>query len=223
MKVTTDGCLFGAWCADRIQNALYGKTARVLDIGAGTGLLCLMVAQKTAAFIETVEIDTAASEQAAENVTASPWQKRISVIHADVLAWQPSTDFDFILSNPPFYESDLKSDNPMKNLAHHDEGLRLEGLLAFIKKHLKPNGLFLLLLPAKRMGEAEKLIEETGLSLHEKVFTKQTPKHLPFRVMLAGGKSKTKIVKELTTTIKNEESIYTPEFTTLLREYYLYL
>lgn len=222
MKVTTDGCLFGAWCANKIQATTKEKSASVLDIGAGTGLLSLMVAQKNKVVIDAVEIDTAAAKQAKENVAASPWSERIKVVYADALRWQPPHGFDFILSNPPFYDNDLRSDKPSKNLAHHDAGLKMQDLLAFIKRQLKEDGLFFLLLPSKRIDEAEKLIKETGLVLQEKVFVKQTPKHSPFRVMAAGGRNKVGETKESMVAIKEEEG-YTLQATSLLKDYYLHL
>lgn len=222
MKVTTDGCLFGAWCADKIQRIRQLKRASVLDIGAGTGLLSLMLAQKTAASIEAVELDPAAAEQAKENVVSSRWSKRITVTQADVMRWQPPHKFDFIVSNPPFYENDLRSGTTAKNLAHHDEGLKLGDLFTFIKTHLKQDGLFFLLLPAKRTAVVEKSVAGNGLALHEKTVVKQTPEHTSFRVMIKGGKKKEEVT-EAAIIIKNHDGRYTPEFTALLNDYYLYL
>lgn len=222
MKVTTDGCLFGAWCADKVQRIQQQKTAAVLDIGGGTGLLSLMVAQKTAASIEAIEIDPAAAEQAAANVASSPWNERITVVHADVLRWQPPHGFDFIVSNPPFYENDLRAGKRGKNLAHHDEGLKLGDLFTFIKTHLKEEGLFFVLLPAKRTAEVENLVAENSLALHEKLFVKQTPDLPPFRMMIAGGRKNAEEIAAAVT-VKNKDGLYTPEFILLLKDYYLYL
>lgn len=222
MKVTTDGCLFGAWCAHKIQRILQGKTASVLDAGAGTGLLSLMLAQKTAASIEAVELDPAAAEQAKENVASSRRSERITVTQADVMRWHPPHKFDFILSNPPFYENDLRSGTTAKNLAHHDEGLKLGDLLTFIKTHLKEDGSFFLLFPAKRTTDVEKSVAENDLALHERTVVTQTPKHPSFRVMIKGGKKKEEIT-EAAITIKNNDGRYTPEFTALLKDYYLHL
>src|SRR5262245_58656662 len=126
MKVTTDGCLFGAWvAASKAGNAAAGK--HVLDIGTGTGLLSLMYAQKHPhAQIDAIEIDEAAAQQAADNFAASPWQKRLQLIHSDIKDYRPSHPYDTIISNPPFYENQLSSGNAKKNMAHHSSSIGLE-------------------------------------------------------------------------------------------------
>src|SRR5687768_4644120 len=151
MKVTTDACLFGAWCAQEVHG-LVNPADYILDIGAGSGLLSLMLAQKNQVIIDAVEIDTAAAEQAKDNVASSPWEDRINIINTRVLNWKVGKRYRYIVSNPPFYESDLKSEKKSKNIAHHDEGLRLNVLLDFIENHLTADGRFFLLLPAKREG-----------------------------------------------------------------------
>ena len=149
MKVTTDGCLFGAWCAEEIQNTKV-KSQNALDIGSGTGLLSLLMAQKNAIKIDAIELVKEAAEQATENVASSPWKENINVIQADILEWNTANKYDVIISNPPFYESELRSGKTTKNIAHHDEGLKLDDLFRFIKHHLTNDGIFFLLLPAKR-------------------------------------------------------------------------
>ena len=115
MKVTTDGCLFGAWIAENMkkESLLYNHC---LDIGTGTGLLTLMLAQENEIAIDAIEIDKDAFEQAVENVTASPWSGRIQVVHADVREFESENQYDVIISNPPFYERELKSDDAKKIL-----------------------------------------------------------------------------------------------------------
>jgi tRNA1Val (adenine37-N6)-methyltransferase len=162
MKVTTDGCLFGAWCAREMQEE---KPAlkHILDIGTGTGLLSLMIAQKNKVEIDAVEIDASSSQQAAENIAASPWKNNIRVYHYDILDFSFDTVYDAIASNPPFYERELESENVQKNLAHHGHGLKMKPLLHFIKKQLKEDGHFYLLLPYKRLKDLERIINASGL------------------------------------------------------------
>jgi tRNA1Val (adenine37-N6)-methyltransferase len=231
MKVTTDACLFGAWAAEAVANKSMAtgneqggdKSVHLLDIGAGTGLLSLVTAQKINAWIDAVEIDAAAAEQAKENISASPWKGRITVLHQDLLQWQTEKRYDIILSNPPFYKNDLKAQRAEKNLAHHDAGLPLPALLTFIKMHLKKDGLFFLLLPAKREKETDLLLRQAGLFLQQKVRVQQTPNHPPFRVMIRGGCHKGDGVEEPVVIIRNEAGEYMPAFVSLLKEYYLYL
>jgi len=222
MKVTTDGCLFGAWVAEQTAK-LPRSSSRLMDIGTGTGLLSLMVAQQYAGIIDAIEIDPAAAEQAAENIAASPWKNRIEVICQDVLQWKTPARYDCIFSNPPFYEKEIKSTKNEKNVAHHDEGLKLTSLLTFIKNNLAADGTFFLLLPAKREKEIDSLLKSNGLFLTQKILVKQTPKHPPFRLMIQGCVNEVKADSEQMLTIKNESGHYTPAFVALLKDYYLYL
>ena len=220
MKVTTDGCLFGAWCAEGMRKAEEANAA--LDIGTGTGLLSLMVAQKNNVPIEAIEIDAEAVQQAVENVGVSPWKDGISVINANLLLWESSKQYDWIFSNPPFYESDLRSDKQGKNMAHHDAALTLSELFRHTKQKLKDDGVFFFLLPAKREKEIEQLLQFQQLYLHKKILVRQTPRHQPFRMMIQGGKGQGNLVAgEIV--IKDEEDRYTPAFVQLLKDYYLHL
>lgn len=220
MKVTTDACLFGAWCAMALGATTGNET--LLDIGTGTGLLSLLIRQKNSVTIDAVEIDAGAATQAAQNVAASPWKKDIQVANADVLHMDILKRYDYIISNPPFYETDLQSRDPKRNTAHHSRQLAMQPLLAFIKKNLKNTGAFFLLLPYKRRDEVQALIRSADLYIHKETAVRHTDQHAPFRMMLKGGLSK-KEHERSTITITGTEKRYTPEFTTLLSDYYLYL
>ena len=220
MKVTTDSCLFGAWVSEEMQSLKV--ESNVLDIGCGTGLLSLMVAQKNQCSIDALEIDGEAAAQAKENVAASPWQECIHIIHTDALQWKAEKKYDVIVSNPPFYEDDLKSIKQNKNIAHHSDGLRLEALLNFIKENITEDGIFFLLLPAKRINELTRLSLKADLHLHKVVSVKQTTRHHPFRIMVQGTINKRELINE-EISIRNNDQQYTPEFVALLKDYYLYL
>ncbi len=224
MKVTTDACLFGAWVAEEVHSSKFSVLCpKFMDIGTGTGLLSLMLAQKNEVRIDAIEIDPSAAGQAAENVAASPWKDKISVIHHDVLQWQTSKRYECIISNPPFYENELRSEKQSKNLAHHDEGLKLAGLFRFIQDHLVDDGTFFLLLPAKRTVEAESLFINNDFHQQQKVFVQQTLKHQPFRVLIQGRRQKVERVTERFIAIRNNNAEYTPQFVALLKDYYLHL
>ncbi|HWB25301.1 MAG TPA: methyltransferase [Chitinophagaceae bacterium] len=223
MKVCTDACLFGAVAADFIA----GKdNMHILDIGAGTGLLSLMCAQENdAAVIESVEIDRAAAQQAAENFAASPWKERLTVHHTsaqEFVQQSPNQLFNFIISNPPFFENDLKSIDGRRNLALHCSELSLEDLLLAIDKVLSDNGLFGILLPFHRTTYFESIAIAKSFYLLKKISVKQTPKHNYFRSILFFGRTK-KVAEETEVTIKNGDNSYTPEFTALLKDYYLFM
>ena len=225
MKVTTDSCLFGAWVAREIKNEEL-IINNCLDIGTGTGLLALMIAQANELNIEAVEIDKDAFEQALENIAASPWADRIKAIHGDARELLLQTQYyDSIISNPPFYEKELKGDDTKKNIAHHDGGLLLPELLDIIKKKLTPDGTFYLLLPYKRNEEVKKMLTQNELAIHQVVYIKQSVNHDYFRIMLAGklkaNKQAETIIDEIS--IKDDAGQYTLAFINLLKDYYLHL
>lgn len=225
MKVTTDGCLFGAWTANALNNIAIKK--EILDVGTGTGLLSLMLAQKhSSVFIDALEIDEDAALQAQENIELFPLKNSIRVIHADVKHYPFLKKYDVILSNPPFYEAEIPSAHPARRIAHHQGGLLLSEVFSIIKSNLKPDGVFFVMLPYKRKNELESLIRQAELTLRKTCFVRQTGNHDFFRIFLAGChlNRNIPIVNEFEEiTILENDQQYTDEFKTLLKDYYLYL
>lgn len=224
MKVTTDACLFGAWIAHQIK-----KEERVfckaLEVGTGTGLLPLMVAQKSELNIDTIEIDDAAFEQVKNNIAATPWIERIVSFHGDARNFEFKSQYDIIFSNPPFYEDDLKSDDPKRNIALHGNELSFDDMMRLIQYNLSPEGIFFLLLPYKRKNEIRPLLKQHDLSLLHITMVRQSVTHDYFRLMLK-GKIKTQKHSEFffdEISIWDEKRQYTEDFKNLLRDYYLYL
>lgn len=219
MKVCTDSCLFGAWIADKIQKNKITPTS-MLDVGAGTGLLSLMIAQKKNIHIDALEIDKNSFNQTKENFNASPWQQHLSAVHTDVKKWNNYSKYDLIISNPPFYENDLKANLPNKNIARHDDGLTLAELIQSIKNNLSHNGKFAVLLPFHRVQFFKEQAVKDHFFLEKELLIKQTPKHSWFRgILLFGTKAVTSKSSELI--IKDGEGNYTKEFDSLLKDYYL--
>lgn len=219
MKVCTDACLFGAWTAHSSQL----MACSVLDIGCGTGLL-LMLAQKLPdAVFDAVEIDEAAAEQAKENFDTSLWKERLNIYHTSIQQFADAANkkYDIIISNPPFYENDLRSNNTKRNLALHSSDLKLEELINIADLLLNNDGDFFVLLPYRRTKKFEVLIERRFF-IKEKVFIKQTPKHNYFRSMFWLTKRTTSL-EQSEIIIMNEDGKYTTEFIELLKDYYLYL
>ena len=232
MKVTTDACLFGAWVAEEVGSreprvgSQESAVRSSFDIGTGTGLLSLMLAQKNPNVeIIGVEIDEDAVNQAKENIDASPWKDRIDVLQEDVKGYNFSEKFDLIISNPPFYQNEIRSATDSKNVAHHSENLTLKELLVIIKDNLTATGSFFLLLPYKRNDEIKKLLRDHQLHVSKMIFVRQSIKHDYFRIMLKGKLNEHENVE----TEFNEISIwddsqqYTNEFKQLLKDYYLHL
>lgn len=224
MKVTTDGCLFGAWVVERVKR-LESEVNNCLDIGTGTGLLSLMLAQQNNFPIDALEIDANAAVQAKENIIASPWKEQIRVHHKNAIEFANKIPYTVIISNPPFYENELKGPDKNKDMAHHDGGIILSQLLPVIKKNLAADGVFYLLLPFKRNEEIRKLFMEQELAIQQITFVKQSLTHGYFRMMLAGRLQTTSpaetIIDEMA--IKDEDGKYTLAFTNLLQDYYLHI
>ncbi len=219
MKVTTDSCLFGAWVAERINNETPVKN--ILDIGSGTGLLSLILAQKSTAGIDGIELQQKDYLQSCENIIASRWHDRINMIHTDAINYQFTKKYDVIISNPPFYENDLKSEAKGKNIAHHDDGLTLENLVNIIVKNLSSEGKFYLLLPEKRKADLLETIGSSALFINHIVEVHQTEKHSAFRIIAEGSFTKANL-PEAKITIK-EDGVYSSTFVRLLKDYYLHL
>lgn len=215
MKVCTDSCLFGAFVAANLN----GKN--ILDIGSGTGLLGLMLAQTCEGNITAVELDANAYEQSKQNFAASPWQERLHIIQGDITQVQLDPHFDLIISNPPFFENDLRSDDHGKNAAKHDTTLTLDALMLAVDKHLSAEGKFAVLLPYHRKEEFITTANNVGFHLTHCVSVKQTPRHNYFRVMMVFSKTPSQC-REEEITIK-EKDHYTAAFTELLQPYYLNL
>jgi tRNA1Val (adenine37-N6)-methyltransferase len=220
MKVCTDACLFGAWVATKVKT----KPAAIkncLDIGTGTGLLSLMLAQQSDAHIDAVELDETAAEQAADNFELSPWKDRLQVLQGDIRKIHLGRKYDLIISNPPFFGNNLKSPDSKRNLALHSEMLELEELIGIVNWHLLPGGSFAVLLPYERKENCIITAAAAGLYPAEMISVKQSTKHGFFRVMFwftnePGPTTHTEL------SIRDGED-YSVDFKTLLAPYYLNL
>jgi tRNA1Val (adenine37-N6)-methyltransferase len=218
MKVSTEACILGGWFGNQ---HLQHKT--VLDIGSGTGLLMLMLAQKWPGKIHGIEIDSEAAAQLKENIRLSPWNEKCLVFNGDIRGYTLPVVYDFIISNPPFYEKQLASPSNAVNLARHSSLLTLEELLKAIDVNLSNTGSFGIILPKDRAIYFEKLSIDNGFCLIQKLHIRHSPAHAPFRTVMHFSRKAEKpaILQELV--IRDREGIYTDEFTGLLKDYYLYL
>lgn len=222
MKVCTDACLFGSIIS---ANYKLSSSSRVLDIGTGTGLLSLMYAQHNSeVIIDAIEIDEDAATQAASNFQASLWEDRLNIYHTSVQEFNLSTNhlYDLIISNPPFYENSLKSDNRQRNLALHSDELSFDELLNAVFKLLDKDGIFAVMIPYARAEEFIKLASLRCLFEKERIDVKQTVNHNFFRTILFFGKTQEEN-NYSTIAIRNGENLYTNEFKKLLEVYYLNL
>ena len=160
MKIGTDGVLLGAW------TYIDHQPFSVLDIGAGTGILSLMLAQRSnAQQIEAIEIDENAYEQCAENFENAPWNDRLFCYHASLLEFVEEIDetFDLIICNPPFYSENYKSNVEARDVARFNDAMPFEHIIYAVANLLSDNGLFAVVIPKKVEDNFIKLASSAGL------------------------------------------------------------
>ncbi len=236
MKVCTDACLFGAWVAK--QPSLVSSHS-ILDIGTGTGLISLILAQvtdKNNTKITAVEIESQAAAEASSNFSISKWNERLSLVNDSIqnytanftAAADENSLFDIIITNPPFYEGDLKSPDTNKNKAAHSTELSWSCLVEKSSCLLKEEGHFFVLVPTLRAYTMQKLAEANHMYLAEEVLVYNDAKHLPFRSFLHFQKNMNSLDKGNSVlrnkiVIKNADNTYSTAFTELLKDYYLHL
>ena len=249
MKVCTDACLFGAWVANDILSSnedVKQSINSIIDIGTGTGLLSLMLAQATSnqinpAKITSIEIEPNAASEAKSNFKESPWNDRIELINDSVQNFtkthfactsiDPSgktssvEKFDCVITNPPFYEGDLHSPDAKKNLAAHSTDLPWDTLVKEVKQLLNDDGYYYVLIPALRAYTMQKLATQNELQLMEEVVVYNAAQQKPFRVFQKYKHTSINIteIKRSNFIIKNEHNEYTQGFINLLAPYYLHL
>jgi tRNA1Val (adenine37-N6)-methyltransferase len=196
--------------------------SKALDIGTGTGLLSLMLAQNHSFEIDALEIDESAFNQASQNIANTNWKNQINIQHISLQDFLSTKKYDFIFSNPPFYENDLKSNNSSKNLAKHDSGLSLDTLVTFIAENLSDTGFAALLLPFHRKKHIEGLLKDFSFSIVTQMQVKQSASHNHFRNMILFSKQPS-LPQENEMIIYEERNVYSDAFLHLLKEYYLHL
>ncbi|GAC1589014.1 MAG: methyltransferase [Ginsengibacter sp.] len=219
MKVCTDSCIFGAWLAQHFYAR--GSNEVLLDVGTGTGLLSLMVAQKTEFKIHAIEIDLSSSEQSLSNFEKSPWNGKLFCDHADLKFYNPIQKFDVIICNPPFYKDHLSSSDDLKAKAMHEGGISLKDFLEHFIRLSKEDGKIALLLPYSRIDEVKQLLLDHQLFVNDELLIRQTDKHHFFRYCFIASRQKRLINhSEMSIKLNNE---YSNEFVSLLKDYYLHL
>lgn len=213
MKICTDACILGAYAEVKT-----GDT--VLDIGTGTGLLSMMLAQRGGAFFDAVELDDSAALQAKENVSESPFDKKITVHLSDILTF-PKKGFDLIISNPPFFTNQLQAPSSQKNKAKHTVSLSKSDLAQVIAEKLNPMGKCIILLPPEEMQLFQKEMQKVGLYINSTLAIRHHKEKPVFRQICTFEKSKkTPFLSELYI-YETDNTTYSEEFTRLLKDYYI--
>lgn len=215
MKVGTDGVLLGAWTK-------IGGAQRILDIGTGTGLLALMLAQRSLAQIDAVEIDEEACIQARENVERSPFSNRIAVYQLSIQDYAStcSQRYDLIVSNPPFFDNAYKAIHQARNLARHSDRLDKVDLLQSAQQLLSENGRLAVIYPTEEAEIFHRKAEAFGFFCHRKLYVKPTLNSPIKRAIVELGKNQSEY-QETSLTIEADRHIYTAEFIALIKDFYL--
>ena len=213
MKTGVDGVMLGAWAdCQNVKNAL--------DVGTGSGLIALMLAQRSDAFIHTIDIDDNACKQAEINFSNSPFRNRLSIECADFKSFTSSVRYDMIVSNPPYFAHSLKSPDKNRNLARHNDHLPLEILFEKSASLLSPQGKAAFILPFDRWESANALAAENGLFLCRKTLVSSLQHQPPKRVLLEYSFTHG-FTTEDSFYIGKDKQNYSSEYKTLTEEFYL--
>jgi tRNA1Val (adenine37-N6)-methyltransferase len=218
MKIGTDGVLLGAWTP--IDNNPFS----ILDIGTGTGIIALMLAQRSnAQQIDALEIDEDAYEQSVDNFENSPWSDRLFCFHAglDEFVEEPEDEYDLIVSNPPFYTEDYKTENEQRDLARFADAMPFEDLIEAAALLLSENGIFSVIIPFKEEEKFVTLAKEYELYPIKITRVKGTPASEIKRSLLAFVRDENTAVLTDELVIETARHIYTPEYIELTKDFYL--
>lgn len=215
MKVGTDGVLLGAWTSVR-------NVHRILDVGTGTGLVALMLAQRSLpdTNIVALEIDEAAAEQARENICRSPWENRIEVLQKDFKQFDSLDKFDVIVSNPPYFVNALGCPDQQRNAARHNDALTYEDLLQGVAKLLSREGIFTIVIPTDVSERVKEIGTMSGLYAVRQLNVVTKPGGSPKRTLISFSFTKQVcLVEEMLTELARHK--YSEEYIALTKEYYL--
>lgn len=218
MKIGTDSVLLGAWCP--IDNHPFS----VLDIGAGTGILSLMLAQRSnAEQIDALEIDENTYEQCVENFEASPWSDRLFCFHAglDEFVNEPEDEYDTIISNPPFYNEEYKTNDAQRDLARFQDALPFENLIEAAELLLSENGIFAVIIPFKEEARFIDLCAEAELFPVKVTRVKGSYTTPIVRSLLAFKRYELAVLEADELVIEINRNEYTDEYIALTKDFYL--
>ena len=223
MKVSTDACIQGAWTA-RFINKQNGSDMDILDIGTGTGLLSLMLAQETSPkSIDAIDTDADAAEEAGFNFATSPWQHRLNISHTALQAYTTGKQYDYIICNPPFFHNQLHANGAARNTARHDISLSKKELARYASALLKKTGFISVMFPASEWDEWLTVALGEGLAVNTCLY-----------IFPHAGKPANRIVGIFSSTpplaqqlqeliIRDEPDQYSIAFKALMQPYYLNL
>ncbi len=215
MKVGTDGVLLGAWANLDCAN-------RILDIGTGTGLLALMAAQRNAnAVIDAIEIEENAIQDASQNIKNSSWANRMAIINSSLQAFITKTQYDYIISNPPFFTNAPKPEGITRTYARHDDVLSVACLSAFAKNHLTEKGVIGIIYPADCVNHVISTFKQDSLQLIRQCKVYPTPEKSAHRYMMEFSQSTRAVIEESMSIEQGGRHNYSDEYKRLTKAFYL--
>lgn len=217
MKIGTDSVLLGAWTP-------CGKDTRILDIGSGSGILAIMMAQRTnKTEIDAVEIEPEAADLARKNVQLSPWSNRIHVFSSSVqdFSSKANTKYSLVISNPPFFTDSLKTPDKARNVARHNDILPVTDLLKITADLLTESGKAAFIIPSDAYKNWT--LEASNRCLYPAYITrvKSSHNHHPHRVMVVFTRDKKTEIIDNELAIYSLKDVYTNEYRELTKEFYL--
>lgn len=215
MKVGTDGVLLGAWCDVAADKS-------VIDAGTGTGLIALMVAQRSDARVTAVEIEPQAAMEARDNAAGSSWSDRITVVNRDFFDWALSVDnkVNHIVSNPPYFTTETTAPDAARRIARHDGGFGYGRLLEIAPRLLYPDGRLSMISPADREGDITFMAEMARMHLRRKTIVSTVVGRAPSRILWEFSPADGPLVSDCLT-IRDAEGGYTPRYADLVKDFYL--
>lgn len=216
MKTGTDAVLLGAWTSTR-------NTHRILDAGTGCGIISLMLAQRSNAFIDALDIDLASAEEAAFNFSRSQWKHRLTAIHADLQDYVQSSVFkyDLIVSNPPFFTSSFKTKHPRRNLARHTDTMNPGMILNAADTLLHPSGRLSIVLPFNEGWLFVKQAGQAGFGVNRLLHIIPVRGRRPNRMNIEFGKQSPADEWTGEFVIREANGNFSPDYLALLKDYYL--
>lgn len=217
LKVGTDGVLLGAITGRGVSCS---PAPKILDIGTGTGLVALMLAQRfPSAEITAIDIDADAAAEAAENFAMSPWRERLAAQHCALQEFCPSAKWDIIASNPPFFENSLKAPDAQRSTARHTDTLSYRDIVVFAKDNMASDGILSMILPASEETALQRYAASFGLYPQHITHVRTTSAKAPKRIVVQLGFERRVPVRE--ELVMMDAGEYTPAFKELTGEFYL--
>ncbi|QZE14294.1 methyltransferase [Halosquirtibacter laminarini] len=214
MKVGTDGVLLGAW-------ASHPNPKNILDIGAGSGLMTLMMAQRYDTKITGVEIDQIASKEANKNLLSTSWSDRVEILNYPIQQYRSEKYFDLIVSNPPFFNNGPKSPSSSRKNARHTDTLSFTDLLSFVSSNLNNEGVFCLILPFEQLQAITEEAKKQGLYIQKICYVRPKKDGDIKRILVSFGFDNTREIIETYMYIEKTRHVYSEEYKKLTKDFYL--